>query len=132
VQRIVSVLPPGTEEAWNSYVDRRFTAAIVRDGAVIYVGAPLKGLMLSGTTMTTIVSINTPYMMNCNFGNGEITFGYGDNAVVVPIFGWFADMYGKESPPPLGIDTSSIAAERLWAKLCTRISDKLQALLKTP
>lgn len=126
VARAVRVLPSGTEQAWLQYVDRRIAATLVRRENAIQVVA--FGDNVRGNT--TIVSINTPYQVQCDpISGGSVDFGYGDNPVTVPIFGLMVMDPSAEKAPPLGVNMTSIAATKLTEALCRRISDRVQAII---
>jgi hypothetical protein len=114
--KAVNVLSPGTEEAWTAYVDRRVAAAIqIKAGAI---------LVTDDSNEARFVSRNTPYQVKCAPMESLVEFGYGDNSVTVPIYGWIVDREA-ESPPPLGVIESSVAAANLSRTLCERISASL-------
>jgi hypothetical protein len=131
-----SVLPPGVEDTWKAYVDRRFAAAIQRRGDVVAVAVQGNG---SGEEATTLVSRNTPYRIDCprNFREGlSIDFGGADDAGLVLIYGHFVRgeliFPGRrhgEKPPPLGVDPRSVAATDLSRVLCERIAVKIQQVM---
>ena len=58
----------------------------------------------------------------------SVEFGYGDNSVTVPIYGWSVD-WQAESPPPLGVIESSVAAADLSRMLCEHISVSLSKIV---
>ena len=58
----------------------------------------------------------------------SVEFGYGENSVTVPIYGWLIGP-DAESPPPLGVIGSSIAAANLSKTLCEHISLSLSKIV---
>jgi hypothetical protein len=125
VNMAVSVLPPGTQEAWIAYVDRRAAAAVQpRAGAVALTG------MFNGVLQkATLGSRNTPYQVRCGpIIGASVTFGYGDDSVMVPIYGGFSNREAEKAPP-LGVIKSSVAAENLSRTLCERISVSLSRIM---
>ena len=58
----------------------------------------------------------------------SIEFGYGENSVSVPIYGWFDR--NAENPPALGVIVSSVAAANLSRTLCERISLSLSKIVQ--
>jgi hypothetical protein len=122
VDRAVSELPPGAQDAWIAYVERRVAAAIQsKAGAISVTSVPDE---------TTFVSRNTPFKVSCSPSTGGLVeFGYGENSVSVPIYGWLDDREA-ESAPPLGVIESSVAAAALSKILCERISATLSKLVQ--
>ena len=136
----VSVLPQGTEDAWDAYVDRRLAATLHRSGSTIQLLGGVNEMM----GKTVLLSVNSPYQILCEFGGGSIKFGYAQQAMTCPngeeaeidddnsvyIYGAFADSDpSAEKPPPLGVYGQSIAAKELQKRLCQRIADKVQAIM---
>lgn len=122
----VDVLPPGTEEAWLAYVDRRIAATIRRENDSIQVVGWLDQVL----NQTTILSLNMPYKVSCSsLWGGTIAFGNGEDPTVVPIFGIQVHDDNAEAPPALGVNRRSIASEALHEKLCQRMSVRIQQLL---
>jgi hypothetical protein len=118
--KAVNVLASGVEEAWTAYVDRRVAAAIqVKAGAIS---------VTDDSNETRFVSRNTPYQVKCAPMESSVEFGFGDNSVTVPIYGWLVDREA-ESPPPLGVIESSVAAASLSRMLCERISVSLSKIV---
>jgi hypothetical protein len=118
----VSVLPPGTQEAWIAYVERRVAAAIQSKAGAISVTSLLDE--------TTFVSRNTSFKVSCSPSTGgSVEFGYGENSVTVPIYGWLVDR-DAESPPPLGVNRSSVAATNLSRILCERIAASINKIVQ--
>jgi len=114
----VQVLPPGVEDKWNAYVDRRVTAAITRSGDMLVVQHSFGAFRIR----TGIVSINDPYAVECNAFIGiNVTFGSGHSAMSVPVFGLFSNRKA-EPEPELGVDGMSVAAKELKSRLCTRVA----------
>lgn len=139
-EKAVSVLPPGTEDAWLAYVDRRIAATLHRSGSVIQLTGGVNDIM--GTT--AYVSVNSPYGISCNVGDGDLTFGYGHASVTCPDGGepeidndFTVAVYGDvtnadpsaERSPPLGVHKLSIAARNLDKSLCKRIAERLQEIM---
>ena len=122
----VSVLPPGTQQAWIAYVDRRVADSIqTRSGSLL-----IKGMSDSAMRQATIVSRNTPYRLTCSTILGSsVEFGYGESAVIVPIYGAMLFGPATEKPPELGVIRSSVAATELSRFLCDHISARLDVLL---
>ncbi len=122
LDKAVSVLPPGTQEAWIGYVDRRVAAAIQQEaGAILVTGL---------SDESKYVSRNTPYQVSCSpIIGGSIEFGYGDNSITVPIYGVLLDDGKAERPPPLDVANSSFAAANLSRTLCERIAVSLNKIL---
>lgn len=117
-------LPDGVEAAWRAYVLKRLASTLVVQGNQIRIAQATDKL----TGQSTVVSTSTPFEVNCDgVLGGTITFGSGDDAVFVPIFGP-AVIYldGSDKPPPLGVDPSSTAATSLNQQLCPLISDYMQ------
>src|ERR1700682_3541813 len=101
-EKAVNVLPPGTQDAWIPYVERRVAAAIQIKGGAISVTSVLDE--------TTFVSQNTPFKVTCSPGTGGLVeFGYGENSVTVPIYGLLVDREAERAPP-LGVIQRSVAA----------------------
>ena len=120
----VSVLPPGVEEAWIRYVDRRLHAAVRPSGSALAV----VGLLDLARDSTTLVSLNTPYKVSCDpMAGGSIEFGYGDSGILVPVYGAMA--FRAEPAPELGVIKSSVAAKALSRTLCERISMSLRRMI---
>ena len=118
--KAVNVLASGIEAAWTAYVDRRVAAAIqVKAGAIS---------VTDDSNEARLVSRNTPYQVKCAPMESWVEFGYGDNSVTVPIYGWLVDR-DAESPPPLGVIGSSIAAANLSKTLCEHISLSLSKIV---
>jgi hypothetical protein len=118
----VSVLPPGTQEAWIAYVERRVAAAIQPKPGAISVTSLLDE--------TTFVSRNTPFKVSCSPGTGGLVeFGYGENSVTVPIYGLLVDREAERAPP-LGVIQRSVAAAELSRTLCGRISAALSGIVQ--
>jgi hypothetical protein len=114
----VSELLPGRQDAWIAYVERRVAAAIQsRAGAI----------SVTQHDETIVVSRNTPFKVRCSPGSGSIEFGYGENAVTVPVYGWFDD---RDAEPALGVIRSSVAAANLSKTLCERISDSMNKIVQ--
>ena len=122
--KAVAVLAPGVEEAWLAYVDRRVAATMHRIGTNVRVTGMLEEL----TSQTTIVSANSPYQISCDRIGGSVTFGYGEDATSVSIFGLLLSP-SAEKPPALGVHPDSIAAKILREKLCLRLSERVQAVM---
>lgn len=124
--KAVSVLSPGTQEAWIAYVDRRVAAAVQpRAGAVALIDMFSEVLQRE-----TLVSRNTPYQVRCDLIMGvSVEFGYGNNSVNVPIYGVRLFNLKAEKAPPLGVIKSSIAAVNLSRTLCERISVSLSRIM---
>jgi hypothetical protein len=122
LDKAVNVLPPGTQEAWLEYVDRRMAVAIQSKAGALFV----TGL----SDEPKYLSRNTPYQVSCypNMG-GSIEFGYGENSTTVPIYGLMLDDKKTEKAPLLGVADSSIAAANLTKILCERIAASLTRLL---
>ena len=121
-EKAVNVLPPGTQDAWIPYVERRVAAAIQIKGGAISVASVLDE--------TTFVSQNTPFKVSCSPSTGgSVEFGYGENSVTVPIYGWLVDR-DAESPPPLGVNRSSVAATNLSRILCERIAASINKIVQ--
>ena len=120
----VRILPPGTKEVWLQYVDRRFSALLHREGAVIHITS-IFGDVLGGHRF---VSANTPYIISCDpLLGGSIRFGYGENAIEVYLYGLLA--WGTHHHPPLGVHRQSIAAKRLYEDLCARITERVKKMM---
>jgi hypothetical protein len=118
--KAVNVLASGIEEAWTAYVDRRIAAAIqVKAGAIS---------VTDDSNEVSFVSRNTPYQVKCASMESSVEFGYGDNSVTAPIYGWLVDRQA-ERPPPLGVIESSLAAASLSRTLCERISASLSKIV---
>jgi len=122
LDKAVSILPLGTQEAWIEYVDRRVAAAIqLRSGTISVADL---------SDESKYVSRNTPYQVSCSpVMGGSIEFGYGDNSITVPIYGVLLDRSKAESPPPLDVTNSSLAAANLSRALCERIAISLNKIL---
>ena len=117
--KAVSVLPPGTEEAWIAYVDGRIAASIQSRAGAISV--------LDTSNETTFVSRNTPYKVSCSpITGGSVVFGYGDDSITVRIYDLF---YPVSQSPHLGVIASSIAAANLSKTLCERISESTSKIM---
>lgn len=122
LDKAVTVLPPGTQEAWLEYVDRSMADAIQsKAGALLVTGLSDESKYLSR---------NTPYQVSCDpIMGGSIEFGYGENSTTVPIYGLLLDHKKIEKAPLLGVAESSIAAANLTKVLCERITASLTRLL---
>lgn len=127
LEKAVSVLPPGVEEAWFAYVDRRLAKAIQRRSGSVLVAGMIDGAM----NQTTFVSSNTPYKVTCSpLLGASVEFGHGEGVTSVPIYGilvWNHSAEGK--PPELGVHESSVAAIALSKRLCDRISQSVSRIL---
>lgn len=118
IDKAVSELLPGTQDAWIAYVERRVAAAVQsRSGAI----------SVTQYDETIFVSRNTPFKVRCSPSSGSIEFGYGENAVTVPVYGWFDD---RDAEPPLGVISSSVAAANLSKTLCERISASVSKIVQ--
>jgi hypothetical protein len=112
-ERSVDVLSPGTEDAWISYVERRVAAVMQFKVGAISIN--------NSISEATYVSRNTPYRVSCDpITGGTVEFGYGENPVMVSIYGLVVDGEA-EAAPPLGVSSSSVAAAKLSRRLCERI-----------
>src|SRR4051812_31670226 len=79
LERAVEVLPPDTEQAWISYVERRFASAMQPKAGAISIAGTIDD--------ATYVSRNTPYKVSCDpITGGSVEFGYGENAVTAPVY----------------------------------------------
>jgi hypothetical protein len=139
----VTVLPAGVEEQWLAFVDERMETLIERRGDMLAIKDPMT--IASGQT-GSFVSLNMPYSISCPL-YGQITFGSGDSAIDVYVF-WMTSGSAKQTPEPaptndnsiaslimpaepvLGVSPASKAAQGLRQKLCVRIAEDLQKLLK--
>jgi hypothetical protein len=76
-------------------------------------------------TETTSISRNTPFKVSCDpVLGGRVDFGYGENSVSVPIYGYLQEN-DAESAPPLQVSKWSEAAAGLSQTLCERISESI-------
>jgi hypothetical protein len=126
--KAVSVLPPGTEQAWLAYADRRIAATMRRQGSAVQV----VGLLDRLQNRTTIISISTPYQISCGSRLGtDVKFGSGDDSITIPIVGDLVRLTDRsaEYAPQLGVHPRSIAATKLYETLCREISDRVQAIM---
>lgn len=123
--RAVAVLPQGTEEAWTTYVDRRFTDAIQPQGDLLKV----VGMGDKITRQTTVVSRGTPYRITCNPVIGvSVNFATGGDGTQVPIYGLMDLEPAGRHEPALGVSPNSVAAAHLGETLCARVTAHMQAL----
>lgn len=141
--RAVSVLPAGSEEAWNAWVDHEITTKVVRYGRTFKVAGYLPSAPM-------YVSINMPYTVECAYG---IDIDFGDSAnsgTIVDIDSpWHrVDPAPVEVPTSEGLDLSglipyvpsrpaglsvvpnSIAANGLRQRLCARVAAALSILTR--
>jgi hypothetical protein len=126
--RAVRTLPAGTEASWFSYVDRQFASAIEPDGDALKVAAT--GDHILGKT--TFVSRNSPYQIDCDPALGvTVSFGTGDDAIMVPIYGVLRVELKDTKPPALGVDPESVAAAKVTDQLCQRVAARMQATMGT-
>lgn len=124
----VSVLPDGVRAQWESYVDKRLAATIIPDGSQLRVAQFLDDI-IGGTT---IVSRNSPYTVMCDdFSGAAVSFGSGDDAVTVHVFGALV-LEDDEPEPELGVDAFSVAALELYASLCPRVATYMKTVTTTP
>jgi len=140
--RAVTVLPPGTEEAWNAYIDRRIDSTLERRGSAVR----LNDYFSRALSKTIFVSIYSPYEISCDIIGSSIKFGFSECAhadkdascdEISPIFFYMVKEGGGgymnpdpsgEQPPPLGVAANSTAADELTAHICQRINDRVQAI----
>jgi hypothetical protein len=139
----VSVLPPGTENAWLAYVDRRVAATMTPQGSTVrvvgVVGDPDDPL--SYRSVTAIISSNKPYQVSCGsvsksrFYIGpsgssgiDVKFGAGKDATTVEILDGGSDR-SAEKAPQLGVARTSVAAKTLTETLCRRVADDVNAIM---
>lgn len=127
--RAVDVLPPGTEDAWISYADQQFARAIQRHGDTLKVVDSLSKIL----HRTTFISLNYPYSISCHPVLGiKVEFhGSREHTIDVPIYRTMASKLNEEARPPLSVDKRSVAAVKLSALLCERVSDRMQEVMKT-
>jgi hypothetical protein len=109
----VAVLPPGTEEAWISHLERNIMMKIKRDGELLWVLGGFGWL----TPTTTVLSANTPYEISCSYFDISVRFGFGEERTTVSLVG--------ENRPPMDVHPDSIAGRQLRAKLCNRAAMRL-------
>jgi hypothetical protein len=138
-EKAVSVLPPGTEDAWLAYVDHRIAATLHRTGNVIQITDGLNEML----GITQYVSANSPYEISCDGHGGTLTFGHvssvscGESGVPESDSEYSVDIYGSvtnadpsaEKAPPLGVSEQSVAAVHLNKVLCQRIAEQAQKLV---
>ena len=128
-EKPLATLPGGAEDAWLAYVDRRVHASLQRQGTTLDVMSDFDII----TGRTTIVSLGTPYQVDCDpISGGVVTFGKDAESepITVSIFGPLANANPKvEKSPPLGIDPTSAAAHDLNGRLCHRIAEDVQAIV---
>lgn len=125
-EKAVSILPEGVEAAWLSYVDRRVAATVQRTGPLVKVHGDLDHV----TNKTTIISVNTPYRVECDaLTGGTVTFGRLDDSVTVTIFGLMVADPSAERAPSLGVNRLSIAATNLTKTLCSRLANAVAAAM---
>lgn len=156
--KAINVLPPGTKEAWDAYVDRRISSMLQRSGSTIQL-VDFESKILN---KTTFVSVTSPYIITCDMVAGSIKFPqtatkYGDDIETVTLYIYLLGQdsrllrdhsalntshmesvseksiyinpdVSEEQPPPLGVDVESVAAEELRQHLCQRITDKVQSI----
>lgn len=153
----VSVLPPGTEEAWTAFVDHHLSGAIQRQGDKVRVAMMGEKILDYGKTAKTIglvfgsseveISPSTPYDVSCDPGLGaSVDFGRETRSVMtdthsitVPIYGLYPYIalmpiprnLKEEAEPSLGVDIGSIAAQHLSDVLCARIRSYLKSIMTT-
>jgi hypothetical protein len=137
--KAIAVLPPGTAEPWDSYVDRRIAATLHRTGTTVQLINPINEML----GKTVYVSIYSPYEISCDVLGGSIAFGYsqrtmtsrngenGDSSddLSLNIYGVVAEADPTaEKPPPLGVNIQSIAAAKLGKRLCQRIAERMETI----
>jgi len=147
--KAVTVLPPGTEEAWDAYVDRRVASLLQRRGNSVR----LNDLMSKMMSTITIVSVTSPYEITCGITGSSIDFPqtatkFGDEVAILTLDIYIISQNSEpaqqkseskklayinldssgEQPPPLGVDIKSTAAEELREHLCQRITDDVQTI----
>lgn len=122
--RAVSVLPMGVENAWISYIDKRFSEEIQREDRNLKIRIKHIGAEPS----YAYTSRNHPYRVDCNAHNLgiSISFGDGEDGSVVNLTGDFSADFANE--PKRGVSPYSIASRSLDMKLCQRIAAQLAAL----
>lgn len=115
----ISVLPPGIEEEWMSYLKKRFSEEIQREGNSLRV----RESYIGEAPTYSYVSLNHPYEIDCNsFLMGFSVFfpSSGDEGIGVNLTGDFSSDYKNE--PEIGIPIDSIAADKLNSALCKHLS----------
>lgn len=113
----VSMLPNGVEEDWQRYVAHRLSTSIRPHGSQIHISE--RSLVSGIFDDQTVVSKNMPYSVYCNdILGGVVSFGNGDTAVDVFIFGPLAT---DDEAPDLVVHEDSIAAKSLRKSLCIAI-----------
>lgn len=150
IAQAMSALPPGTDEAWTAFVDRRFAGAIQRRGGMVIIGIPSEHIVETArppkVTKTsemifsfgeTRISPNTPYEVDCTPELGAaVSFRTGAGGPLVGIYGAWPYLALTpiaieltEGPPPLGVDKKSILAKQLFERLCGRVSAHMQEIM---
>jgi hypothetical protein len=122
--RAVDVLPPGTEGAWNAWIDEQVSKSIIPQGNAVEV----KTFLGLGPVY---YSRNTPYKVDCSFGI-IVKFGAavqsadsvdGDEV-------WIEGPGSTKDSPPLNVPVGSIAALRLREALCARVAASVGQLMR--
>ena len=114
------------EGLWTKYVKRKLAATIQMKGQQIQLIKPFDSVLNS----STFVSRNMPYTIECNsILGGSVAFGTGENAIHVHIYGLLASIDSNGlKPPELIVHESSVAAKRLYVKLCPILSEYMMSI----
>jgi len=133
----VSVIPPGTEEAWQAFIDRRVAAVLRREGRLVKLDDDSHRKLME---KASYVSNNAPYQITCDLTTASVQFGtdsdtnQGVNDSVEFYFNvkpegtTAAPGYIVDQPPPVGVPQESIAAATLRDHVCQYLANKVQAL----
>ena len=123
-ERAISVLPPGVEEEWEAYVKRRLEKVIVLDRSQLR----LTPILAKELGTYKVVSFTMPYSVDCNnYLGSTVEFGFGEDAISVPIYGVGA-WDDADPPPALGVDELSVAAKQLRLSLCEIVVDYMRSV----
>ena len=112
----VSVLPPGVEQEWMQFVNRRLDDRI----RVVEENLLVQKLRTEGSN--NYISRNMPYSVDCRalLGSIKVTFGSGDYKTSVEV----ARLKDNESgSPALPVHPASIAGKQLRQVLCAQVAE---------
>ena len=135
VDRQVSIIPSGTEEAWQAFIDRRVAAVLRREGRLVKLDDDTHRNIME---QAIYVSLNVPYQISCTLKTATVQFGAtGDNSQGmddgVEFFNVYLDGdrtirgHTAEKAPSIGIPPNSIAAATLRDHVCLHLANKVQA-----
>jgi hypothetical protein len=124
-ERAVSELPAGVEEEWLRFIDCRL-ARTFRPGKGFVVLLDRLDAIFGQTTVVNASPV-MPFHVACDpsMEEVEVIFGGGDNGPSVSLSGPMAGARG----PDTGVSRHSVAAHRLFGRLCVHATRKVRAIL---